>query len=294
MKLATFTHNGSTRIGRVEGDTLIDLSTSDLPTEMAAFLAAGEPAMATARSAAGNEIPLADVELMAPVLRPPKILAIGLNYTDHIEETGLDTPKFPMFFNKQSTSANGPYAPWHMPRVSDKLDYEGELGFVIGRRCRHVPKERAHEVIAGYCVCNDGSVRDWQMRAQTFTLGKSFDTHCPYGPFIVTPEEVGDPHDLALKTWVNGELRQDSNTRHLVFDCFDQIETLTQAFTLEPGDLILTGTPSGVGIGFKPRRFLQVGDKVRIEIAKLGYIENEVIPEPDSLAFDVGLRRVRA
>jgi 2-keto-4-pentenoate hydratase/2-oxohepta-3-ene-1,7-dioic acid hydratase in catechol pathway len=132
------------------------------------------------------------------------------------------------------------------------------------------------------------------MRAQTFTLGKSFDTHCPYGPFIVTPDEVGDPHDLTLKTWVNGELRQDSNTRHLVFDCFEQIETLTQAFTLEPGDLILTGTPSGVGIGFKPRRFLHVGDKVRIEIEKLGYIENEVIPEPDSLAFDVGLRRVRA
>ena len=221
---------------------------------------------------------------MPPVLRPPKILAIGLNYADHIEETGMDTPEFPMFFNKQSTSANGSYAPWHMPRVSDKLDYEGELGFVIGRRCRHVPKERAADVIAGYCVCNDGSVRDWQMRAQTFTLGKSFDTHCPFGPFIVTPEEVGDPHDLDLKTWVNGELRQDTNTRHLVFDCFEQIETLTQAFTLEPGDLILTGTASGVGIGFKPPRFLAVGDKVRVEIEKLGYIENEVVPEPESTA----------
>jgi 2-keto-4-pentenoate hydratase/2-oxohepta-3-ene-1,7-dioic acid hydratase in catechol pathway len=143
-----------------------------------------------------------------------------------------------------------------------------------------VPKERALEVIAGFCVCNDGSVRDWQMRAQTFTLGKSFDTHCPFGPFLVTPDEVGDPHDLDLKTWVNGELRQDSNTKHLVFDCFEQIETLTQAFTLEPGDLILSGTPGGVGIGFNPKRFLKVGDKVRIEIQNLGYIENEVIAEP--------------
>ena len=280
MKLATFSHNGKTAIGRVEDDTIIDLSNAGLPDEMSALLGAGPAAMQKAASADGQRIGLSQVELLAPVLRPPKILAIGLNYKDHIEETGLDTPEFPMFFNKQSTSANGPYAPWHMPKVSDKLDYEGELGFVIGQRCRHVPRERAHEVIAGYCVCNDGSVRDWQMRAQTFTLGKSFDTHCPFGPYIVTPDEVGDPHDLDLKTWVNGELRQDSNTRHLVFDCFDQIATLTQAFTLEPGDLILTGTPSGVGIGFKPKKFLKVGDKVRIEIENIGAIENEVIAEP--------------
>ena len=280
VKLATFNHDGRIRIGRVEDDSIVDFSGSGLPDEMCAFLSAGPDAMQQAQSAGGERIALADVELMAPVLRPPKILAIGLNYKDHIEETGLDTPGFPMFFNKQSTSANGPYAPWHMPKVSDKLDYEGELGFVIGQRCRHVPKEKAHEVIAGYCVCNDGSVRDWQMRAQTFTLGKSFDTHCPFGPYITTPDEVDDPHNLDLKTWVNGELRQNSNTKHLVFDCFEQIETLTQAFTLEPGDLILSGTPSGVGIGFKPRKFLEVGDVVRIEIGNLGYIENEVIPEP--------------
>jgi len=265
VKLATFSYNGATAIGRVEDDTIIDLSDSGLPGEMSALLAAGPAALEKAARADGQRSGPSQVVLLAPVLRPPK---------------GLDTPEFPMFFNKQSTSANGPYAPWHMPKVSDKLDYEGELGFVIGQRCRHVPKERAHEVIAGYCVCNDGSVRDWQMRAQTFTLGKSFDTHCPFGPYIVTPDEVGDPHDLDLKTWVNGELRQDSNTRHLVFDCFDQIATLTQAFTLEPGERMLTGTPSGVGIGFKPKKFLQVGDKVRIEIENVGYIENEVIPEP--------------
>ena len=282
MKLATFNENGATRIGRVEGDEIVDLGDAGLPREMAELLAAGDDALASAAKATGKTFALSAVTLCAPVLRPPKILAIGLNYQDHIEETGLDTPKFPMFFNKQATASNGPYAPIHLPRVSDKLDYEGELGFVIGRRCRHVPRERAHEVIAGFVVCNDVSVRDWQMRAQTFTLGKSFDTHSPFGPWLVTADEVADPHDLDLKTWVNGELRQDSNTSHLVFDCYDQIETLTAAFTLEPGDLILTGTPSGVGIGFDPKKFLKAGDRVKIEIAGLGHIENEVVAEPDS------------
>jgi 2-keto-4-pentenoate hydratase/2-oxohepta-3-ene-1,7-dioic acid hydratase in catechol pathway len=280
MKLATFTIDGTPRIGRVDGDDVIDLSDSGLPREMSALLAAGADALRRAAGATGTRHRLATVTLCAPVLRPPKILAIGLNYKDHIEETKLETPTFPLFFNKQATAANGPYAPIHLPRVSDKLDYEGELGFVIGRRCRHVPRARAHEVIAGFVVCNDVSVRDWQMRAQTFTLGKSFDTHAPYGPYIVTPDEIGDPHQLDLRTWVNGELRQNSNTRHLVFDCYHQIETLTTAFTLEPGDLILTGTPSGVGIGFKPHKYLQVGDKVRIEIEKIGAIENTVIAEP--------------
>ncbi len=281
MKLVTFSPpGGGPRIGRVEGTEIIDLTQAGLPNEMSALLAAGPEALAQAKRATGPAHPLASVTFHAPVLRPPKILAIGLNYKDHIEETKLETPKFPMFFNKQATAANGPYAPIHMPRVSDKLDYEGELGFVIGRRCRHVPRDRAHEVIAGFVVCNDVSVRDWQMRAQTFTLGKSFDTHAPFGPYLVTSDEVGDPHNLTLKTFVNGEQRQDSNTKHLVFDCYTQIETLTQAFTLEPGDLVLTGTPSGVGIGFKPPKYLVVGDKVRIEIEKLGYIENEVIAEP--------------
>ena len=281
MKLATFIENGIPRVGRVEGEVIIDLIDSGLPIEMSVLFAAGSDAMKLAATAAGEEFAITKVTLCAPVLRPPKILAIGLNYKDHIAETGLDTPDFPMFFNKQSTAANGPYAPIHLPRVSDKRDYEGELGFIIGRTCRHVPRDRAHEVIAGYVVCNDVSVRDWQMRAQTFTLGKSFDTHCPFGPWLVTGDEFGDPHDLALKTWINGELRQDSSTSQLVYDCFEQVETLTQAFTLEPGDLILTGTPSGVGIGFKPRRYLQVGDSVKVEIENIGHIENEVIDEPN-------------
>ncbi len=281
MKLATFIESDIPRVGRIEGDVVVDLVDSGLPIEMSAVFAAGPDAMKLAATAAGQEFALDDIGLWAPVVRPPKILAIGLNYKDHIEETGLDTPPFPMFFNKQATAANGPYAPIHLPRVSAQLDYEGEMGFLIGRRCRHVPRERAHEVIAGYVVCNDVSVRDWQMRAQTFTIGKSFDTHSPFGPWLVTADEVGDPHDLNLKTWVNGELRQDSNTKHLVFDCFEQIETLTKAMTLEPGDLIVTGTPSGVGIGFKPPKYLKSGDTVKVEIENIGYIENEVVAEPD-------------
>ncbi len=282
MKLVTFLKNGVPTLGRVEGAELVDLSAAGVPQDMVGLLSADAAVRASAAAASGPRMPLADVELCAPILRPPKILAVGLNYRDHIEETGLETPKVPLIFNKQSTAATGPYAPIHLPRVSDKLDYEGELGVVIGRRCRHVPRDRAHEVIAGYAVCNDVSVRDWQMRSQTFTMGKSFDTHSPFGPWITTSDDIPDPHALDLKTWVNDELRQNSNTRHLVFNCFDLVEHLSTAFTLEPGDLIVTGTPSGVGIGFDPKKFLSAGDSVRIEIEGLGAIENTVIAEPAS------------
>jgi 2-keto-4-pentenoate hydratase/2-oxohepta-3-ene-1,7-dioic acid hydratase in catechol pathway len=289
MKLATFSHAGSTRVGVVIGDSIIDLSSAapELPTEMTAFLASGDAALESARNAAdaGNAaIPLSDVHLEAPVLRPPKILAVGLNYADHIAESGMDAPKHPVIFNKQSLSAHPPGDPFHMPRASSYLDYEGELGVVIGKRCRHVPKERAREVVAGYTVINDVSVRDWQIRSQTMTMGKSFDTHCPMGPWIVTGDEISDPHSLGIKTWVNGELRQDSNTKHLIFDVDKLIEHLSTAFTLEPGDVIPTGTPSGVAIGFKPPKFLVEGDVVRIAIEGIGEIENSVIAEPESTA----------
>ncbi len=282
MKLVTFSHQGATRIGVVAGEEVVDLAAAapDLPQEMSAFLAAGANALEQARSTSGPRLPLASVKLEAPVLRPPKFLAIGLNYADHVAESGIEKPKHPVFFNKQSTCVTGPYDPIHSPRASQALDYEGELAFVIGRRSRHVPKERAHEVIAGYLVCNDVSTRDWQFRAQTMTLGKSFDTHGPLGPWIVTPDEVGDPHSLGLRTWVNGELRQESNTKHLIYDCFDQVETLSTVCTLEPGDVISTGTPAGVGMAMDPRSRLEPGDVVRVEIERIGWIENPVIEEP--------------
>jgi 2-keto-4-pentenoate hydratase/2-oxohepta-3-ene-1,7-dioic acid hydratase in catechol pathway len=287
MKLVTFTHAGSTRIGVVEGEEVVDLSAADaaLPSEMVALLEGGADALDAARSAVsagGNRITLADVHLESPILRPPKILAVGLNYADHVAEANLDTPKFPMIFNKQSTSAHPPYDPFHLPRASKLLDYEGELGVVIGKTCRHVPKDRAMEVIAGFTVVNDVSVRDWQLRVPTFTMGKSFDTHCPMGPWIVTTDELSDPHTLDLQTFVNGELRQSSNTKHLIFDCFDIIEHLSTAFTLEPGDVIPMGTPGGVGVAMKPAKFLVAGDVVKVAISGIGEIEASVIDEPEA------------
>jgi 2-keto-4-pentenoate hydratase/2-oxohepta-3-ene-1,7-dioic acid hydratase in catechol pathway len=287
MKLVTFTESGTTRIGVVIEESIVDLAAAvpDLPREMAAFLVAGPAAAERAQRAArdsANRIPLANVKLEAPIRRPPEFLAIGLNYADHVEETKMKRPEFPMFFNKQSSSVTGPFDPIHLPRVSSALDYEGELGFVIGRRCRHVPRDRAHEVIAGYVIVNDVSVRDWQRRSQTMTLGKSFDTHAPFGPWIITADELGDPHKLELRTFVNGEQRQHSNTKNLIFDCFAQVETLSTVFTLMPGTVVSTGTPGGVAAAMNPPKWLKVGDVVRIEIDGIGKIENKVIAEPAS------------
>jgi 2-keto-4-pentenoate hydratase/2-oxohepta-3-ene-1,7-dioic acid hydratase in catechol pathway len=289
MRLTTFTHGGSRRVGVVTDDGIVDLAAADpnLPRDMIGLLAGGSDALAMARAAAGrrgSRLAAGDVTLDAPVPRPPKFLAIGLNYADHVKESGLDAPPFPVFFNKQSTCVIGPHAPIHLPRVSPLLDYEGELAFVIGRRCRHVPRDRAAQVIAGYLVCNDVSVRDWQLRTPTMTMGKSFDTHGPLGPWLVTADEIGDPHALELRTWVNGELRQHSNTRELIYDCFAQVEHLSTAFTLEPGDVITTGTPSGVGGARQPPAFLRAGDVVRIEIERIGAIENRVIEEPEEVS----------
>lgn len=285
MKLVTFTHEGNTRLGVVVEDAVVDLAAAapDLPREMRGLLSAGRSAVGRVRSAAAqakSRIPLARVKLEAPVKNPPEFLAVGLNYADHIAETGRERPTFPVFFNKQVTCVNGPYDPIQMPRASTWLDYEGELAFVIGRRCRHVPRQRAQEVIAGYMIVNDVSVRDWQRKSPTMTLGKSFDTHGPTGPWIVTPDEIGDPHTLELRTTVNGEERQHSNTRNLIFDCFSVVETLSTVFTLEPGLIVSTGTPSGVAGAMKQPLWLKVGDVVRIEIERIGHIENRVIEEP--------------
>ncbi len=285
MRLVTFTEASSTRLGVLDGDHVVDLAASapDCPREMCAFLAAGDQAMAAARAAVatgGGRLPLGGVKLEAPILRPPKILAVGLNYADHVAETGMERPTLPIIFNKQATSVTGPTDPMHLPRASTMLDYEGELGVVIGKRCRHVPADRAATVIAGYTIVNDGSVRDWQLRVPTMTMGKSFDTHCPMGPALVTADEVGDPHQLDLQTWVNDELRQTSNTRELIFDSFALIEHLSTAFTLEPGDVISTGTPGGVGVAMQPPKYLVAGDVVRVAIEKLGELVTPVIDEP--------------
>ena len=287
MRLISFTESSSTRIGLLQGDHIIDLSqvAPSLPSDMLSFLEAGDGAMLQAAkytSASGHYSAL-DVVIEAPLARPPKILAIGLNYRAHAEESNMDIPKHPMVFTKQATSANGPYAPIHSPPETQMLDYEGELGVVIGKRCRRVSKQDANRVIAGFCVLNDVSVREWQFLATPpqFTMGKSWDTHNPFGPAIVTPDEV-DPHNLMLRTFVNGDLRQKTSTSDLIFNCYDIIEFLTTAFTLEPGDVIATGTPSGVGISMQPQGTLKLGDVVKVEIDGLGFIENKVIAEPDT------------
>jgi 2-keto-4-pentenoate hydratase/2-oxohepta-3-ene-1,7-dioic acid hydratase in catechol pathway len=283
MRVATFTDaEGRRALGAVEGDAVRDLSAAGVPGTMLDLLAGGPDALAGARAACARapRRALADVRLAAPIARPPKILAVGLNYRAHAAEGGRAAPPVPVIFNKQATAVTGPFDAIHRPPESVELDYEGELALVVGTRCRRVPREHARAVVAGYAVADDVSVRDWQRRVPTMTMGKSWDTHCPFGPWIVTADEVPDPGTLRLRTWVNGELRQDATTADMIFDCDTLVAHLSTAFTLEPGDLILTGTPAGVGLFMDPPRWLAPGDVVRIEIAGLGAIENPVVNEP--------------
>jgi 2-keto-4-pentenoate hydratase/2-oxohepta-3-ene-1,7-dioic acid hydratase in catechol pathway len=273
-------------VGVVEQDEVVDLASAapELPQDLAALLAGGSEAREAVRAAVTRRdaprFPLGSVSIAAPVPRPPKFLAIGLNYAAHVAESGMAPPEVPLFFNKQSTCVVGPFDAVQIPLASPMVDYEGELAFVIGRRCRHVPAARASEVIGGYTIVDDVSVRDWQFRSPTMTMGKSFDTHGPMGPWLVTADEVGDPHDLRLRTWVNGELRQDARTDDLIFNCFAMVEHLSTAFTLEPGDVVSTGTPAGVGAAMTPPKYLTAGDTVRIDIEGIGTIENPVVAEP--------------
>jgi 2-keto-4-pentenoate hydratase/2-oxohepta-3-ene-1,7-dioic acid hydratase in catechol pathway len=293
MKLVTFSCRGRSSIGKVVDQLVVDLPASDptLPTSMRALLAGGPALMARAQAVQLDQAvtyPLADVRLEAPVPDASKYLAIGMNYSAHADEArkaGVAVPDSQVWFNKQVSCINGPFDPVHMPKVSDKLDYEAELGVVIGKRCRHVTREQARSVIAGYMVCNDVSVRDWQRRSATMTLGKSFNTTGPIGPWIVTDDEVADPHALQMRMYVNGEKLQEVNTGEMIFDIYDQIAYLSTVMTLEPGDLIASGTPSGVGVARTPPRFLQVGDVMRVEIDGIGHIQNTVIAEPDGLLY---------
>ncbi|MFP6807319.1 MAG: fumarylacetoacetate hydrolase family protein [Pseudomonadales bacterium] len=282
MKLASYStpDDATVKVGLVRDGEIISLADNGIEGDMISLLEAGLDNDAIEAATQGRSgLSLSSVTLHAPVPLPGKILAIGLNYGDHIAETNSKPPKHQMWFNKQRNCANGPYGDINLPVVSDKLDYEAELCLVISKRCKHVPTERAHEVIGGYFCGNDVSVRDWQIRVPTFQIGKSFDTHGPMGPWLVTPDEVGDPHDLDIVCTVNGEERQNSNTKHLIFDCFDAIAHLSQSFTLDVGDVLFMGTPSGVGVAMKPPSYMKAGDIVRVEIEKLGYIENTVVPE---------------
>ena len=298
MKLITFllkNNPKSKRIGAIKNDTVIDFSSSDLPKDMINFIKLGSTGLDIANDVIENQKnvhAIDDVLLKAPIDKPNKILAVGLNYKKHIDEAkelkdhhSNDVQlqdQFPNIFNNQNSSVNDPFGDVHRPNASDWLDYEGELGFIIGKECRHVSYENAKNCIYGYTVVNDFSIRDWQFRGppHTMTMGKSWDTHCPFGPYIVTSDEIDDPHNLTLKTFVNDEERQNTNTNLMIYDCYTLIEYLTTAFTLEPGDLIPTGTPEGSAV--TTQNWLKPGDKVKVEIEGLGYIENNIIQEPNN------------
>ena len=281
MKLARFQVNEDVKVGRIEGNEIVDLSSlNGGSASMREFLEKLPSIRAEAEAMAGPRYALSDVSLLAPIDDPQKFLAIGMNYKAHAEEAraaGIPVPESQLWFNKQVSCIAGPYDPTVMPNVSDMLDYEAELGFVIGTKCRHVKRSEAHSVIAGYFVANDVSVRDWQMRSPTFTLGKSFDTHGPIGPWITTSDEIADPENLELKMLVDGEVRQHANTSDLIYKIADQVEYLSTVMTLQPGDLILTGTPSGVGAA--TLSWLKVGQVCRVEIEGLGAIENTIVAE---------------
>ncbi len=275
MRLVRFATTDGARYGILTGEHVT-------PTDARTL----EDAMALTGSDA-PPVPLASLDLLAPVERPRKILGIGVNYAAHAAESVsfVDTkaPQVQKWFNKQATAANAPFGKVHLPRVSDQLDYEVELVVVIGKHGRHVPRERAMDIIAGFCVGCDYSVRDWQKASQTMIMGKGFDTHAPFGPALVTPNEVSDLSALQLRSFVNGELRQTGHVRDMIHDIPAQIAHLTAAFTLEPGDLIFTGTPAGVGAAHTPPKWLKAGDRVRLEIDEIGVIENEIVPEPEGM-----------
>jgi 2-keto-4-pentenoate hydratase/2-oxohepta-3-ene-1,7-dioic acid hydratase in catechol pathway len=289
MRLCTFTHGARTRIGAVVESQVFDLSEdSRLPVDMINFLAQGAEARERVQAfiaKGGSRFGLNNVRLEAPVLRPRKFLGLGAAYESHLKEVahlGMQRPAHQIWFNKQVTCVNGPYDDIHLPKVSPTLDYEAELAIIIGKAGRNVSGPAIRDLIAGFTICNDVSVREWQMRAPTAMLGKSFDTHGPLGPWIVTPDELPNVHNLAIKTWVNGELRQDGSTNELIWRFGQMIEELSRVFTLEPGDILSTGTPAGVGGARQPPVYLKAGDVVRIEIEGIGHIENRVVPEPDS------------
>jgi 2-keto-4-pentenoate hydratase/2-oxohepta-3-ene-1,7-dioic acid hydratase in catechol pathway len=265
--------------------TLIDLIAAGLPGPdgpgaLGILLAeerAGRLAGLAADAPEAARVRLEEVRLAAPVPRPSKIIGIGLNYRDHAAETGQELPAKPTVFAKFPTTLTGPYDPIVLPALSNSVDYEGELGVVIGRQARFVSEDEALSYVGGYLAVNDVSARDVQGWTSQWTLGKSFDTFAPAGPFLVTAAEVPDPQNLEIETRVNGVVMQHSNTANMVFTVAALVSQLSAVMTLEPGDIIATGTPSGVGAAQDPPRFLRDGDVVEVEIERLGCLRNPVV-----------------
>lgn len=283
MKLARFEFNNEISCGVIVDNGIIDFKKIDFPhKDLQSLIEAGPEALTLLKTRCEGVKPhheLAAVKLLAPLPRPGKFLAIGMNYKKHEEEAsklGVEKRAHQTWFNKQITCINDPYGDIETG-VTEKLDYEVELGLVIGTRSKKLNQDNVRDAIFGYLVVNDVSARDWQFHTLTFTMGKSFDTHGPIGPWIVTADEIDDPENLELRCYVNGELRQSNNTSQMLHKIDDQLIYLSTAFTLEPGDIIATGTPEGVGVAMEPPVFLQIGDVVKCEIEQVGVIENTVI-----------------
>ena len=315
MRLVTFAARGQTRVGALDDGWIVDLTRAArahyaargvprpggraralLPPSMTQVLAGGDEALALAREvAADTRRALADaskaralegdgvvwrtgdVRLLPPVPAPPKILCVGRNYAEHAREGGSAPPEIPIFFGRFPHSLLGPGEPYVLPAVSEQVDYEGELAAVIGRRGRDIPESRALDYVAGYTVFNDISIRDYQRRTTQWMIGKNFDRSGPLGPALVTRDEVPDPQSLVLTVDVSGERLQEASTSIMIFSVAYLIADISRALTLEPGDIIATGTPSGVGFARKPPRWLRAGDAVRVSITKVGVLETPVV-----------------
>jgi len=291
MRLVQFqANNGEAKLGAVVGERVLDLAEAARRAgkdstqfgSMLSLLRSGASAVDLARKLADDPVAeaasfrVSDVRLLAPISRPGKIVAIGLNYRDHCVEQGIEPPTIPLIFAKFPTSITGPYGPIVLPADDMQVDYEAELGVVIGRNAKRVKASDALDCVAGYLVLNDVSARKWQFSDKQWVRGKSCDTFCPIGPWLTTRDEVPDPHALHISTRVNGQVLQDSNTHHLIFQIPELIEFITASITLEPGDIIATGTPVGVGCFRNPPIYLKSGDVVEIEIERLGKIRNSV------------------
>ena len=285
MRLVTFrTAAGTVAPGVMDGGAaVVELASAGFPDAIS-VIAGGAEARARveawARNApAGSRFALDSVKLLAPVPRPPKIVCVGLNYADHAREAKLETPKVPTIFAKFPTAASGPGDPIVLPKVSRQPDYEAEFAFVIGRGGRHVPRDRWREHVFGYMNFNDVSARDYQTATSQWMMGKTFDTFAPMGPWLVSADEIPDPHALDISLTLNGETMQRSNTRNLIFGVGELVEFLSSVFTLEPGDVVSTGTPAGVGFARQPPRYLRPGDEVVVEVQGLGRLSNPVVAE---------------
>ncbi len=284
MKLVTFQRPGAPpEPGLITDGQVLGLGGAGFP-DLLSVIAGGDEARRriehfAAAAPASAFAELSAVTLRAPIPRPPKIICVGLNFADHAAESGLPIPKVPTIFSKFSTAVIGPGEPIVLPRSSSQPDYEAELAFVIGKGGRHIPATRWEEHVFGYTNFNDVSARDYQMATTQWLMGKTFDTFAPMGPWLVTADEIADPHGLDIACEINGEVLQHSNTRQFIFRIPELIAFLSSVFTLEPGDVVSTGTPPGVGFARKPPRFLKPGDEVVVRIQGLGELRNPVVAE---------------